>query len=247
MYRKSIFVALILFLASCNTISVPVSVGYKGYRVENQQKQDTSLLNLIKPYSIEVNKTMTRVIGFANASMYKKQPESSLGNLMADCILQMCLKKYQTAVDVGFMNDGGIRAGINKGNITVGNVYELMPFDNLLVLQKLKGSMLEQLIQLMAADGGWPISAGSSYKIKDKKAVDIIINNKPLDVNATYTVANSDYVANGGSNAFMLKAIPQQNKGYLFRDALIEYISSLTQMGKPVEAKIENRITLKNE
>jgi hypothetical protein len=57
-----------------------------------------------------------------------------------------------------------------------------------------------------------------------------------------YTIANSDYVANGGSNCDMLKSIPKQDMGYLLRDAIIEYISTISQQGKPIEAKIENRV-----
>lgn len=190
---------------------------------------------------------MNKVIGFATTTMYKKQPESVLGNFMADCMQQMSSKKYGRPVDIGFMNQGGIRSAINKGNITVGNIYELMPFDNLVVLQEMSGAVLEKFIQHIAADGGWPISAGSSFIIKDKKAINIIINGKPLDINTTYLTANTDYVANGGSNASMLKIIPQQNKGYLMRDALIDYITDLTAKGRPIDGKIENRVTKANE
>ena len=215
--------------------------------MENTKEPDTALLNLVKPYATEVNKTMNKVIGFATTTMYKKQPESILGNFMADCMQQMGSKKFAKQVDIGFMNQGGIRSEINKGNITVGNVYELMPFDNLVVLQEMSGAVLEKFIQHIAADGGWPISAGSSFVINNKKAVNIIINGKPLDLNRVYVTANSDYVANGGSNAIMLKAIPQQNKGYLMRDALIDYITELTGKGKPIDGKLENRVTKSNE
>ena len=202
---------------------------------------------MIKPFGVELNKTMGKVIGFANVSMYKKQPESILGNFMADCIQKMGAQKFNLTVDIGFMNQGGIRAGLNKGNITVGNVYELMPFDNVIVIQELSGTVLEKFIQLIAADGGWPISAGSSFTLKDKKAVDIIINGKPIDLKAKYITSNTDYIVNGGSNSIMLKGIPFQNKGYLLRDALIDYINDLTKQGKPVDGKLENRVRLNNE
>ncbi|BDQ13469.1 5'-nucleotidase C-terminal domain-containing protein [Sediminibacterium sp. TEGAF015] len=240
---------LVFFISlsiSCSTIQVPNSVNYQGLSVSGKQKQDTALLNLIQPYSVEINRTMNKVIGFTPTTLTKRLPESGLGNFMADCMQEMAAQKFAVPVDIAFMNSGGIRASLNKGNITVGNIYELMPFDNLLVIQELKGSVLEALFQHIATDGGWPISKGSSFKIQNKKAVDIVVNGKPLDRNATYIVANSDYVAQGGSDAAMLKPFPFQNKGYLIRDALISYVMAITASGKPLDPKIENRVSSNN-
>ncbi len=236
----------ILLLLACGTTQVPKQVSYLGYPVSPKIKADTALINLLQPYSMEVNRTMNNVIGFTSTTMTKRLPESGLGNFMADCMKEMATQKFGLPVDIAFMNQGGIRASINKGNITIGNIYELMPFDNLLVLQELKGSVIEALMNHIAADGGWPVSKGSSFKIRNKQAVDIVINGKPLDRNATYITANSDYIAQGGSDAAMLKPFPFQNKGYLIRDALIEYIKQITASGKPVDAKIENRVTSSN-
>jgi 2',3'-cyclic-nucleotide 2'-phosphodiesterase (5'-nucleotidase family) len=243
---KFLFI-LFITLLGCKTPNVPFSLSYTNYKIAAQKNTDTALVNLLQPYSGDVSRMMKKVIGFSNTTMYKKQPESVLGNFMADCIKEMAEIKYQTPVDIGFMNQGGIRSEINKGNITLGNIYELMPFDNLVVIQQVKGEVLEKFIQRIAADGGWPISKNSSFKIQTKKAQSILINGKPLDVNATYTVANTDYIANGGSNAEMLKGIPMQNRGYLLRDALVDYIEVLTKQGKPVDGKLENRVSLVNE
>lgn len=247
MFRISSSSILFIFLLACSTPNIPLSLSYKEYPINSTLKPDTSLINLVQPYGVELNKTMGKIIGFSNISMYKKQPESILGNFMADCIQKMGAQKFNQPVNIGFMNQGGIRSGLNKGNITVGNVYELMPFDNLIVLQELSGVVLEKFIQLIAADGGWPISAGSSFTIKDKKAVDIIINGKPIDLKAKYITANTDYIANGGGNSTMLKGISYINKGYLLRDALIDYINDLTNAGMPVDGKLEKRVSLNNE
>jgi 2',3'-cyclic-nucleotide 2'-phosphodiesterase (5'-nucleotidase family) len=247
MYKLSIFgFAAVLFFA-CVPAKVPLTVSYQGYRVNPQVAVDTSLQNMLAPYAATVNSTMNKVIGFANTTLTKRMPDNELGNFMTDCFQKMGAEKFGKKVHIAFMNQGGIRADINKGNITIGHIYELMPFDNLLVLQDVKGDVLEQLIQHNATDGGWPISAGSSYIIKDKKAIHIVVDGKPLDKSATYTVASSDYIANGGSNAIMLKAIPQQNKGYLLRDALIAYVEQITKTGKPLMAIQEKRITKANE
>lgn len=247
MYRLSFFSFIVFVFLGCTPAKLPLTVSYQGYRVNPQVAVDTGLQNMLTPYAATVNSTMNKVIGFANTTLTKKMPENTLGNFMTDCFQKMGAEKFGKKIHIAFMNQGGIRADINKGNITIGHIYELMPFDNILVLQDLRGDILEQFIQLNAADGGWPISSGSSYTIKDKKAVDIMIDGKPLDKTAMYTVASSDYIANGGSNASMLKTIPQQNRGYLLRDALLDYIQQITNTGKPVEAKQEKRVIKANE
>lgn len=192
---------------------------------------------------------MNGVIGYVEKNMDKKLPESELGNFMADAYLHMAREKYNTQVDAAFMNYGGIRLNqIPVGNITTGRIFELMPFDNLLVLQKIKGSVLQEFLDLTANKGGWPV-AGITMEIKDlpegqvgKKAVEIMIGGKRLDPESVYTVTNSNFVANGGENADMLKSIPQIVNGYLMRDALFDYIKWLKSQGRNISASVENRV-----
>ena len=70
-----------------------------------------------------------------------------------------------------------------------------------------------------------------------------MIGGKPLDEITIYTIANNDYVANGGDDCIMLKGIAQINNGYLFRDAVIEYFSQFTRAGKKLWVKLENRVS----
>jgi len=238
--------ALILFLlagVSCKTPYQSQSLQYKGYRINDTQQQDSAVLAFLKPYSDSVNSSMNAVVGIAEMSLEKKQPEATLGNFMVDAFLIMSREKYNTEVDIAFVNFGGIRlTQLPAGNVTRGKIFELMPFDNLLILQKIKGSVLQQLLDLTADKGGWPM-AGLTMQIKDKKAVNVIIGGKPIDPDRVYTIANSDFIANGGDNADMLRPIPQITNGYLMRDAIFDYISKLKSQGKNITATIENRVT----
>jgi len=207
------------------------------------KSKDSVLLACLQPYSSNVNKTMNNVVGVATISLDKKQPECTLGNFMVDAFLTMAAEKYNTSVDVAFLNFGGMRlTQLPAGDVTNGKIFELMPFDNLLILQKMKGHVLQQLLDLTASKGGWPV-AGITMQIKDKKAVNVMIGGKPLDPDATYTTVNSDFVANGGDNADMLRTIPQISNGYLMRDAIFDYIKKLKAQGKGISANIENRVT----
>ena len=80
-------------------------------------------------------------------------------------------------------------------------------------------------------------------QIKDKKAVNVLVDGKAIDPAAVYTMVNSDFVANGGDDAAMLRGIPQITNGYLMRDAIFDYIKKLKSQGKNIEAKIENRVS----
>ena len=216
---------------------------YQGYQIEKQNKADESVLKMLSPYADSINKTMNKVIGFSTTGLTKKQPESELGNFMTDCMKEMAQKKFGKKVDAAFVNFGGIRSYLPKGDITVGKIYELMPFDNLIVLQEVNGSVLKLFLAKVAERGGWPVS-GMSYQIKEKHPQNILIDGKPIDDNTIYTIANTDYIAlQGGDDCSMLKALPTLNIGYLFRDALIEYVQQVTKKGNPIESKIEGRVT----
>lgn len=228
---------------SCNTVYQTTTLQYRNYRVNAAQPQDSAMRSFLRPYTDQVDKTMNEVLGINPENMDKQQPESTLGNFMTDAYYTMAMEKYKTRVDVAFMNYGGIRLNqLPAGNITVGKIFELMPFDNLLVLQKMKGSVLQQVLDMAAARGGWPVT-GMTMQIRDKKAVNIWVGGKPLDPDAEYTVVNSDFLANGGDNLDMLRSIPQISNGYLMRDALMDYIRWQKSAGKKIGAGIEKRVT----
>lgn len=229
-------------MVSCHRGLHPASLAYKDYKIDASVPRDTLLSRMLAPYRDSVDRSMNEVVGTAAATLEKKQPSSSLGNFMADAVLEMAARQFNTQVDLSLINYGGVRSlQLAKGAVTRGKVFELMPFDNLLVLQKLSGDQVQQLFDYLADRGGWPI-AGASFVIRNKKATDILIGGKPLDKSKTYTLANSDYVANGGDDASFLKPIPQINSGYLIRDALLAYIRNLQVQGKPIAENLENRI-----
>jgi 2',3'-cyclic-nucleotide 2'-phosphodiesterase (5'-nucleotidase family) len=239
----------IFFYFFTATLSLSCSPVYKASKIEYidysvQQKQpDSSIISFLKPYADSVNNSMNVVIATLANDVDKKQPESTLGNLMADGMKMMAEKYYNMQVDAALINFGGIRLpSLKAGNITRGKVFELMPFDNIIILQKLKGDVLQQFLDHIAGRGGWPV-AGITMQIKEKKAVNVMVNNQPIDLNKTYTIANSDYIANGGDNCEMLIKVPQINKGYLLRDALIDYFNSFAKEGKTISVQLQNRVT----
>ena len=227
---------------SCTLSYQAQKVQYNDYRIVAGAKQDSSMLVLLKPYSDSLSKSMYEVVAVSEMALEKKQPEGSLGNFLADAMLAMAEKNYGIHVDAAFINYGGIRLpSMPAGNITRAKIFELSPFDNLLIIQKVNGKVLHEFLDHIAGRGGWPCS-GITMQIKDKKAIDITVGGAPLNESAVYTIANNDYVANGGDDCTMLKPVPQVSNGYIFRDAIFEYLADLKRQGKKISAKTENRV-----
>ncbi|MEN9570354.1 MAG: hypothetical protein RL172_1585 [Bacteroidota bacterium] len=238
-----IFFLYSLLAASCSRSYQSQSVQYSSYRIKPAAASNNAIDQLLLPYADSVHRSMNDVVAIAAISMDKRQPESTLGNLLADAMLAMASEKYQQQVDASFVNYGGIRLpSLPAGDITRGKVFEMSPFDNIIVLLALKGEVLQTFLDHIAGRGGWPC-AGVSYQINNKKAAGVTINSAALQPDKTYTIALVDYVANGGDDCAMLKSIPQQNNGYLFRDALIDYFSRQHRQGKKITATIQNRVT----
>jgi 2',3'-cyclic-nucleotide 2'-phosphodiesterase (5'-nucleotidase family) len=242
MRRFHFLLATLFVFAACNTVQRPVKADYEDYQITPALQKDSSLERELQPYRDSVNNSMNTVIAVLGANLEKKQPEGSLGNFMTDAMLFGAKKKFGVNADIAVVNYGGIRLGqLPAGEVTNGKIFELMPFDNLLVIQDVRGDVLQSFLDLTAERGGWPF-AGLTMQISNKKAVNVLIGGKPLDPSKTYKLVNSDYVANGGDNASMLKAIPQQNIGYLMRDAFFDYIKALKAEGKNIWAKEEKRV-----
>jgi 2',3'-cyclic-nucleotide 2'-phosphodiesterase (5'-nucleotidase family) len=234
------FLCSILVL-SCQQHFRPQAVQYAGYGID-QAVQDSSMVNFLKPYAGKVGETMNDVVAELGLTLKKQQPDGSLGNFLADSYLTMARKKFDSGADIAFINNGGIRLNsIQAGPLKRGVIYEVMPFDNLLVILKISGSQLQKYLDHIAAENGCGI-AGVQMRIREGKATDILVNGKLLDPTATYTMVNSDYTVNGGGGFNDLRNLPAQKTGYLLREATLDYCAIFRQEGKPVTVSSEKRI-----
>jgi 2',3'-cyclic-nucleotide 2'-phosphodiesterase (5'-nucleotidase family) len=229
------------FFYNCTT--KPPQIVYSNYSITKNILQDSNSIKLLMPYKQQLSNSLKEVIGFSTYGLYTKKTESSLGNFMADAMKNMAEQKFKTKITAAFINSGGIRSNLPKGEITTEDIFNIMPFDNIIILQEVKGSVLKDFLNHACEKGGWPVSKGLKYTMNERKLVNAEVEGKEIIADSTYIIANSDYVINGGDNTTMLKKIPKQNINYLLRDALIDYIKALTKDGKTIDAKIENRIT----
>lgn len=207
---------------------------------------DPAIAKIIAPYKEQLDAEMNEVIGTSAVELTKAKPESSLGNFVADLVHEQSELYFGASIDFGVVNYGGLRIpNISKGPITTRRVFELMPFDNELVVLKVKGTVVQKLFDRMADYGGWPISHQVSYTINKGLPENILINGAPIDEEKVYKIAISDYVANGGDKCSFFVDEAQVGLTKKFRDAIIENIKMRTANDEIIESKIEGRVIIK--
>jgi 2',3'-cyclic-nucleotide 2'-phosphodiesterase (5'-nucleotidase family) len=216
------------------------------YRLTDTLSTDPSVEALIKPYRAKLEGQMNAVIGRTAKELTYGDGNSLMGNWACDLILKQANIYYGKKVDFTAINRGGLRIrSLPKGDITRGKMYELMPFDNVLVVLTLDSAGVTQFFNHISPRGGWPI-AGASFKIRNGKAENILIGGEILRGGKNYTFCVSDYIATGGDNADFLKNAKSENLNKLMRDAFIEGVERETKEGKILDAEVDNRIEIVN-
>lgn len=215
---------------------------------QNLPVADSVFEKTINPYKMEMDKTMNQVLVFSEVQLLKGLPESSLGNFVSDAVLKKTNDLYFPAdslkANVCLLNNGGLRAQLPKGNITKGNVFELMPFENSILVLTLSGEKTKQLFEYIVGSGGAPF-AGATVKGKSKKIIELKINGENFNENKTYKVATSDYLASGGDKYnFFADPIKIDTLNYKLRDAIIDYMIDENKKGNKINVDKDGRIKL---
>jgi 5'-nucleotidase len=127
------------------------------------------------------------------------------------------------------LNHGRIRAPIPAGPITTRTAFNVMPFENSIVVAELTSENVKALVTYLAeAKRAHPIS-GLTIKLNDDFSVkEALINGKPIEDGKTYHVVTSDYLQNGGDRMNFLKdPITLEVLNYKIRNAMIDYFKTV--------------------
>jgi 2',3'-cyclic-nucleotide 2'-phosphodiesterase (5'-nucleotidase family) len=208
--------------------------------------EDSTVFNTIQPFKATMDSIMDEVLGTSEFQLLKGLPESTLGDFVSDAVLKKTNDQYHPTdkipVDVCLLNNGGLRSQLPKGKITLGNVFELMPFENSIVVLTISGEKMQQLFQSLIENNGAPF-AGATVIGKGKKITELKINGKPFDITKTYKVTTSDYLAAGGDKYDFFNApIKVETLNYKLRDAIVDYIKDETKKGNTINVQIDGRI-----
>ena len=199
----------------------------------------------LRPYRERVNSVLDSVLAYAPEDIVKTDGKltSSQGNLMADIILNRAQPIFNMRtgkeIDMALMNYGGIRNVISAGPVTARTAFEVMPFENFIVVVEISGSVVREMVSyLLASERPQPISGLQVVLGKGGSLEAVSVQGRPLDEEKTYYLATINYLLEGGGNADFLK----QNTGvtdlnYLLRNAMIDYFTAVDTL----KAKVDDR------
>ncbi|MDB0027126.1 5'-nucleotidase C-terminal domain-containing protein [Flavobacteriales bacterium] len=230
----TIYIVILLIVACSQTYKLQ---SYEDEVISIEAPIDSTILNIILPYQNSIEAQMNEVLCISKMEMEKGKPESLLGNFVTD----LCLNYADAQICV--MNTGGLRSILPKGNITRGDIYKLMPFENELVILELDIESLKGLVDYITKRGGEPFSgmtikaSPKGYEIKEVSGMEDFFDFNKGD---KIRVLTSDYLANGGDKMWFFKDKEQIKVGIKLRDAIIDHCSK----SDTISSELDNRLII---
>ncbi|MDD7887418.1 5'-nucleotidase [Flavivirga sp. 57AJ16] len=196
---------------------------------------DPDIESYIKPYRDNIKKDLDSVLAYSVNTFSKSDGKlnTAIGNFMADAIYSEAnpIFKNRTGknIDMVLLNHGGIRSVLPKGNVTKRTAYQLMPFENSIVVVALKGKQVDNLVHyLIKEKRAHPISKLKLTINENDKIVEAKIKGKDIEANKTYYVTTNDYLYNGGDNMSFFKTNDSLYVlNYKIRSALIDHFKKV--------------------
>lgn len=221
-----------------------------GRRIAVTRKYDlmieADLYKLVSPYKAVVDSLMNSVVGSSDRRMEVYRPESPLSNWVADSMVEEC-ELAGFSVDMGLCNIGCLRNSVPMGDVSVGDIMSISPFNNKLCVLTLSGANLIRLFDQIASTGGECVSAAVSMIVgTDKKIERLRLNGKKINPKRRYQVVTIDYLADGNSELTALETAEKRvNTGLVLHELLMENIRRAHLHGKGVDGRVEGRIVYK--
>lgn len=205
--------------------------------VDSKIQREDAIEKEIQPYRHELEDSMNTVLAETEVDFVRGKPNGNLNNLIADIVYLAGMQRariHSIAQNntICLLNWGGLRAPINKGKITIGTCFEVMPFENEIVIAEMSKEDLLIIKDYLIEKGGHPVS---NMSIKNGE---ILVEGKSL-TDQHYFVITSDYLYNGGDNMSFFKGKKVIRTGYKIRDALIDYFSRQPKVKDRPEKRLE--------
>lgn len=246
MKKIFLFILLSSILFSCDReVKNLVKISAKTNVLDSLIPQDSAIIKEFLPYKKKMVEEINKVLSYAPENLVRTDGnlQSSLGNLIADLSYnkanELFEKETGKKVDFAMSNYGGIRAGIWKGDVKVIHAFNLMPFDNTIVVAELTKEKVEELFEyFIVKNRAHPLSKQVQITIDGDK-IDIKINGKPIEEGRTYFVATSNYLQKGGDSMnFFLHPESLYDSNFLVRDAITEYFKSQDTLVSTLDSRI---------
>lgn len=207
-------------LLACSAVNT-ITVESDSVAVTDAYASPNLIDSIVAPYKAGMDAIMDSVIAFSPNDFTKGRPGGSLNNWSADVILSETLKlKPKSGPVFCLLNVGGLRNPISEGNVTVGDIYKLMPFDNEIVMVEMPLSTILDIEAYLKKSGGEPIAGAKIVEGKLK------LEGTDKDTKS-YWIVTSDYLMNGGDKmTFFEKRLSEDYAGVLMRDAMLDAAKS---------------------
>lgn len=208
-------------------------------------KVDSKLAKYVDKKRHQMEKRMKVVIGHTDAELESFAPESPLSNLLTDILLSESHKYIKDVafdnLDMSMLNFGGIRTSMPAGDVTVGDIYRISPFDNYMTFILVKGSELRKALSKFT-DKFNAAYSGATITYSNNHPTQILIQGKPIEDNQVYKLVTLDFIADGGDH--LLEGVQYEKIEYTtvtFRDFLIAEIKAMTARGEKMTGKKDGR------
>ena len=232
----------LLILAACSSPEHE----YKAIPMTDSIPNGTSAEEIISPYRDSLEMTMNTVLVENDSTLTRGKPESTLGNLIADLLLERALVEMPDSIRplVCLVNIGGLRVDLPEGPITVGKVFELMPFENELDVIKLSPDKINEMLTYLNEVGGQPVS-GLNVRVSSSTGKTQYTLDDGESMEEYLYVVTSDYLAEGGDKMdFFKNPLERIRTGIKIRDAIIDDFRVTGLSGKTLHSELDGRISV---
>ena len=177
--------------------------------------------------------------------------ECPMGNLVADAMLD---RVQDQGIQIAIQNGGGLRASIDAGEVTMGEVVTVLPFQNTLSTFEVTGETIIAALENGVSEveegaGRFPQVSGMSFTVDltkepGSRISDVMVGGAPIDPAATYGMVSNNYVRNGGDGYSMfVDAANAYDYGPDLADVTAEYMAA----NAPYQPYTDGRITVITE
>lgn len=242
-----IFITLIVVVSCKNDAVQLTEIKGKQIPVDTTYTGNDSIEKYIAPFRSRINEVLDSTLAYAPQPLLLNDGKrnTSMGNLMADIVFEETAPIFNSRtgkeLDFVVLNAGGVRSIISQGNVSARNAYEVMPFENYIVVVELSGSAARKLIDFVAKSSRpHPVSRLQILTDKNRSLESVNIKGQPFDESRNYYVATSDYLVNGGpSVGFFDEIVSTTEIDYLLRNAIIDHLKKVDTLKSEVDDRIK--------
>lgn len=225
-------ILLAFFVSSCKTGETEIArIEAEQLNIHDSIPGNDSIEAFITPFRDRIAREMDSVLAYAPRNLSKKDGDlnTAIGNLMADAVLELADPVLESrtgnSIDIVLLNHGGIRSSLNKGEVTTRTAYQIMPFENEVVVAVLNGNQLQGMIDYLAQGQiAHPVAGMQLLLDQDGTVAKALVHGAPIEAGKKYYVATSDYLYQGGDNmVFFSGAEELITLDYKIRNLLIDY------------------------